>query len=411
MDLNRSRGDPYYMLLTDPLLSIVDNSLHHSKYLLAPGAIAIREAFSCFSKLAGAFVFWYSGVSQIKSRFLGTHVSGSETLNSIGQVKHSTSSNNYHYVGNQSCFRFPHESFATLFGHKISAFSIEQFFRAADYIQPIPVFSLAAAVIPPLDHLTPGMLTIPPEDANIQMLGSLDKSPCNVQRRGCIGQAFPDFNWARHTIEPKTGIQFPAVLNSILAMDHQSNLSSEVLVGTGSRVMTIIKIKTLKVYAFGFYINPNSVCLKLGSKYGSVPVAELKERHDFYEDLLREDIGMTLRLVVNYNGLKVNTVKDAFEKSLRARLAKTHPETDFKCIAKFGSYFTKDIPLPVGTVIDFKRTADGQLITEIGGNQIGAVKSRELCRAFFDMYLGEVPVSEQTKEEIGRNIATVIKRC
>ena len=153
MDLNRSRGDPYYMLLTDPLLSIVDNSLHHSKYLLAPGAIAIREAFSCFSKLAGAFVFWYSGVSQIKSRFLGTHVSGSETLNSIGQVKHSTSSNNYHYVGNQSCFRFPHESFATLFGHKISAFSIEQFFRAADYIQPIPVFSLAAAVIPPLDHL------------------------------------------------------------------------------------------------------------------------------------------------------------------------------------------------------------------------------------------------------------------
>ena len=70
-------------------------------------------------------------------------------------------------------------------------------------------------------------------------------------------------------------------------------------------------------------------------------------------------------------------------------MKQTHPETDFKCIAKFGSYFTKDIPLPVvrsnlklrfcldllgrvllihfipqGTVIDFKRTADGQLITE-----------------------------------------------
>ena len=37
---------------------------------------------------------------------------------------------------------------------------------------------------------------------------------------------------------------------------------------------------------------------------------------------------------------------------------------------------------------------------------------RGVCAgAFFDMYLGEVPVSEQTKEEIGRNIATVIKRC
>ncbi|KAL2897551.1 Fatty-acid-binding protein 2 [Bienertia sinuspersici] len=158
-------------------------------------------------------------------------------------------------------------------------------------------------------------------------------------------------------------------------------------------------------------VQPSSVCQKLGSKYGSVPAVELKERSDFYADLLREDIGMTLRLVVNYNGMKINTVRDVFEKSLRARLAKTNPETDFKCLTTFGSYFTNDILLPVGTVIDIRRTPDGQLITEIGGNQIGAVRSRELCRAFFDMYIGEVPVSQHIKEEIGRNVATIIKRC
>ncbi|GFZ15590.1 chalcone-flavanone isomerase family protein [Actinidia rufa] len=98
----------------------------------------------------------------------------------------------------------------------------------------------------------------------------------------------------------------------------------------------------------------------------------------------------------------------AFEKSLRARLVKTNPDTDFNCLRTFGSLFAEDILLHTGTTIDFRQTADGHLITEIGGNQIGAVHSKELCRAFFDMYIGDVPVSEQTKEEIGRNVAILV---
>lgn len=101
----------------------------------------------------------------------------------------------------------------------------------------------------------------------------------------------------------------------------------------------------------------------------------------------------------------------AFEKSLRNRLLKTNPDTDYHCLTTFGSFFTKDIPLPAGTTVDFRRTADGQLITEIGGNQIGAVRSKDLCRAFFDMYIGDIPVSEQTKEEIGKNVACIIGKC
>ncbi|KMS99415.1 hypothetical protein BVRB_2g045370 [Beta vulgaris subsp. vulgaris] len=316
MDVNGG-SDPYYLLLTDPFLSIVDNSLHHSKYLLAPGGVALQRAFSCFSKLAGAFVFWFSGASQIKTKVHDTHISSS----SIGQLKYITPSTKLKHI-TPSCFTFPQESFARLFGHKFSTFSLKHFFRVADNVQPVPVLSLAAALIPPLDHLTTSLLAIPPEDANIPMLGSLDKSPCNVQHRDCVGHAFPEFNWERHAVEPKTGIVFPGVLNSILAKDNQSNLSSEVLVGTGSRVLTIVRIKSLKVYAYGFYVHPYSVCQKLGSKYGSVPAVDLKERHDFYEDLLREDIGMTVRLVVNYSGMKIDTVKDTFEKSLRARLAR-----------------------------------------------------------------------------------------
>jgi hypothetical protein len=34
-----------------------------------------------------------------------------------------------------------------------------------------------------------------------------------------------------------------------------------------------------------------------------------------------------------------------------------------------------------------------------------------IAGAFFGMYIGDVPVSEQTKEEIGRKVVGIIKRC
>ncbi|KAK9698232.1 hypothetical protein RND81_08G090100 [Saponaria officinalis] len=314
------------------------------------------------------------------------------------------------WFSNVSLFKSSNSNFFTHFKHlchAVSTFSIKH-----PFIRPDSIQSLAAAIILPLNNLASNMFSILPAHAHhVQMLGSVDQTPCTARLRGCLGHSFTDHYWTRRAVEPLTGIEFPGILNNIVAMENQSNLSSEVLVGTGSRTVTIIKIKSLKVYAFGFYVHPYSICQKLGSKYANIPAAELKDCSDFYADLLREDIGMTVRLVVNCNGMKINAVKDSFEKSLRARLVKTNPETDFKCIETFGSFFTKDIPLPVGTIIDLRRTSDGQLITEIGGNQIGAVNSRELCRAFFDMYLGEVPVSKQTKEEIGSNVASIVRRC
>lgn len=158
-------------------------------------------------------------------------------------------------------------------------------------------------------------------------------------------------------------------------------------------------------------MHPFDVCQKLGWKYASVPFCELNKQQDFYQDLLREDISMTVRLVVSCNGIKINTVRDVFEKSLRARLFKANPDTDYHCLETFGSMFSQDIPIHAGTTINFRRTTDGHLITEIGGNHIGAVQSRELCRAIFDMYIGDVPICEDTKEEIGKNVASIIRGC
>ncbi|XWS72371.1 hypothetical protein CRYUN_Cryun02cG0034400 [Craigia yunnanensis] len=390
--------------------SLVDCSLYHSKHLYVPGSLAFREAFSCMSKFAGALLFWFSSTSTSN---LSRNISAgnqrglkSGSCKSSAQVKHIASCKN-----NLAGFHFASESrgqsaIPLVFG-KISSYAVRHFFGEAEALQSFPLLSIAAALIPPFDNLSSKILAVPLENTEVQMQECMDKRPCEVGHQGCGRVAFLDLNWTQHSVEPRTGIEFPTIL------DRQNNscLASEVLVGTGSRTMKIIKIKSLKVYAFGFYIHPYSVCQKLGPKYASISVGDLNKNNDFYQDLLREDIGMTIRLVVNCNGMKVNTVRDAFEKSLRARLVKTNPNTDYHCLSTFGSYFTQDIALPAGTIIDFQRTADGQLITKIGGNKIGVVHSKDLCRAFFDMYIGDRPVSEQTKEDIGRNVANIIRRC
>ncbi|KAE8665292.1 Fatty-acid-binding protein 2 [Hibiscus syriacus] len=389
--------------------SFVDSSLYHSKQLYVPGSLAFPEAFSCMSKFTGAVLFWFSTMST--SRLSRDISSGNQRggCKSSALVKHIASCKN-----NIPGFCFSSDSrglsATPLFIGKISSYAMTNFFGEAEALQHIPLLSLAAALIPPLDNLSSEALAVPLDNAEVKMPEYIDRRPCEVGQE-CGSLSFLDLNWRRHAVESKTGIEFPTILDNISEMQYNSSLASEVLVGTGSRTMKIIKIKSLKVYAFGFYIHPHSICQKLGAKYASIPVGELNKNNYFYQDLLREDIGMTVRLVVNCNGMKVNTVRDAFEKSLRARLVKTNPNTDYRCLSTFGSYFTHDISLPAGTIIDFQRTADGQLITKIGGDQIGAVHSKDLCRAFFDMYIGDFPVSEQSKEDIGRNIASIMRRC
>ncbi|KAF9680936.1 hypothetical protein SADUNF_Sadunf06G0173400 [Salix dunnii] len=423
MDLN---GESQYMFPLEPLLSqgfgvnlfsqassFVDNPLHRLNFLYVPETMAFQEALNCISKLAGGLIFWFTSAS---SSNLSQQISGNQrpsrpgSCKSPAQVRNSTAAG-HDLVGLGFSSISKGESSPPVGFSKISNFVTRLLQREAERLQSFPVLSLAAALVPPSGNLYSKLLTIPRENGDVPVHTSPGQRPCEVERSGCPGLLFPDLNWTRHAVEPRTGIEFPMLLDNILAGQNRSRSPSEVLVATGSRTMTIIKIKTLKIYAFGFYVHPNSVCKKLGPKYASVPMDELNKRPEFYEDLLREDISMTVRLVINCNGIKINTVKDAFEKSLRNRLVKTNPDTDYSCLATFGSFFTKDVPLPAGTVVDFRRTADGQLITEIGGNQIGAVRSKDLCRAFFDMYIGDIPFSEQTKEEIGKNVACIIGKC
>ncbi|XP_038710562.1 fatty-acid-binding protein 2-like isoform X2 [Tripterygium wilfordii] len=399
MDLD---GGSSSILPTDPFLShsggdhflsqfsaFFYHSLRQAGYLHAHGSQALQEAFGCMSQLAGALLCFVSSMSttNLCQRISG-NINGSEpgSYRSSTQVRHISSIE--HKTRNNFGYGLKRKSPTSGIFDKISGFIIKLLNREVEMLQSFSILSLASTLVSPLEHLTSKVLAVPLQDTDVQIPGSFDQRACDVENGRCASLSFPEVNWARHTVEPRTGIEFPMILDDLLAEENRSSLSSEVLVGTGSRTMKIIKIKSLKVYAFGFYVHPHSVCEKLGPKYTSLQLSELNKSSDFYQDLL-----------------------SAFEKSLRARLVKMNPDIDYQCLRTFGSCFTQDISLPAGTTIDFRRTADGQLITEIGGNQIGAVRSKDLCRAFFDMYIGDVPVSEQTKEEIGKNVANIIRRC
>ncbi|BAT82486.1 hypothetical protein LR48_Vigan07g254900 [Vigna angularis] len=374
-----------------------------------PGSFAIGEALGHVSRFAGAFLVWLSRTSSfnVACSLRGSPPPPPPPRFGSAQVKAVAT--------NVSLFGFPfrskRKSFASVKLGKISSLAMKMIWSEAKRLRSLPILSLAAALVPPFQNLSSNVLASPLQSPDMQMYGTIDQVPKEVECQGCPFLSYLELNQSKPAVEPKTGIEFPLVLDNIFAGEKDFGFNSEVLVGTGSRTMTIVKIKSLKVYAFGVYIHPYSLCKKLGPKYASISADELNNHQDFYQDLLREDINMTVRLVVNCRGMKINSVRNAFEKSLRARLVKTNPSTDFHCLETFGSYFEENISIPLGTVIEFKQTVDGRLITKIGDNQIGSVHSKDLCRAFFDMYIGDVPVCEETKKEIGTNIASIIRRC
>ncbi|CAA2961604.1 fatty-acid-binding protein 2-like [Olea europaea var. sylvestris] len=406
--------DPLVPHVSGHWLLHVSSFVDNSRYFYVPGSLALQEAFNCVSKFAGALLLWFAGGSNshINNKITGDHIGPSSSCKASRQVKH-VYSNKCDFSG--IFWKSGYKGISAVpaaFG-RISRFTLKQLIKEAERLQSLPVLSLASALVPPITNVSSNGLAIPLENASVETQRCMDdRRPCEVET-GCgpCGEIYlQNLAWSRNAVEPRTGIQFPTMLDNIITGENTS-FTPEVLVGTGSRTMTIIRIKSLKLYAFGFYVHPSDVCEKLGPKYACIPEYELNKRQDFYQDLLREDINMTVRLVVSCNGIKINTVRDAFEKSLRARLMRTNPDADHHCLQTFGSIFSQDIPLHVGTTINFHRTADGKLITEVGGNQLGAVQSKDLCRAFFDMYIGDVPVCEQTKEEIGKNVASIVSTC
>jgi hypothetical protein len=148
--------------------------------------------------------------------------------------------------------------------------------------------------------------------------------------------------------ELKTGLEFPTQFscNSVDDQAGDGRSSCQILAGVGARSKEIMKFKSIKIYAFGLYVQPDHLRGQLGEKYKGFTVEELKNRPEILEDLLRRhEVEMTLRLVVHYKGLKMEMVRNAFQDSLRNRLNKIEGGANDEGLQTFCSYLSDDIRL------------------------------------------------------------------
>lgn len=388
--------------------TMVGSSLRQHRQICSSGNLIVQEAFDRLNKFARAFCYWLSRVSNPKNLRRLMSMEGPSSGACQSHINHLSSR-----MQNLAVLQFGYlvreEHAVQLLLANFASTTLGRLWNDFQQQHACNVLTLAGAmaIVPPLENISLKTLAESMALGNIKDYVSrpMDKPYLEDKCIKSRSVAVPSTIFQGDAIEPKTGIKFPAFL------EDDSSPSTTVLVGMGFKGVKVMRVKNLDLYAFGLYLQPNTISEKLGPKYASVPTINLKDNPDFYDDLLRENLPMRVRLVLHYNGLSIGAVRDVFEKSLGLRLQKMNPNTDYHCLKTFGSYFNEDIPIPAGTKIDFCQTSDGQLITEIDGRQIGAVKSKDFCRALFGMYIGDSPVSLQAKKDIAQNVAGLIGKC
>ncbi|KAG0582588.1 hypothetical protein KC19_3G071600 [Ceratodon purpureus] len=215
----------------------------------------------------------------------------------------------------------------------------------------------------------------------------------NVSRFASVSMASP----VEEVVEPTTGMPFPGALEE-----------GRVFTGTGLRKKSILGLKKINVYAYGVYVDPASLKSHLGDKYSDTDPEELKKDEEFYDDVMENDVGLTVRLVIVYGSLKIGSVRGAFEESVGSRIKKFGGAENNDLLKSFTGAFTDDIKLPKGTTIDLTRLPGNVLQTKINGIHVGSVESALLSRSLFDLYIGEDPFDKDAKKSIGQSMASLL---
>ncbi|KAI5068258.1 hypothetical protein GOP47_0016603 [Adiantum capillus-veneris] len=274
--------------------------------------------------------------------------------------------------------------------------------------------SVVVIVMPPLEDMSakvlPGLLTEPIEIDGLVVKGMSDEDDV-MEHVAAIRLQECTLSTDDFMMEPRTGSKFPMSLSPVGYKEGlNDNSFNQVLAGVGVRSVSFIRLSLLKIYAFGFYVKPQCLRTQLGAKYGGVPPEELKFQSSFYEDVLRHELDMTVRLIVHHKRVRIGLVKSTFETALRNRLKKMKSNDD-EGLQVFGSYFAEDLSLPAGTVIDFHWQPGGQFHTKVGDRFMGTIRSLDFCRAFFDIYIGEPPVCHKAKQDIGLRLGHMLCDC
>jgi hypothetical protein len=192
-------------------------------------------------------------------------------------------------------------------------------------------------------------------------------------------------------IEPRSGLSFPSSLVP------PGGGALHRLTGTGLRDRTIFRIK---IYAYGLYVDAQGARSAL-SMFAGTPLGPLERDERFYQRLLALDFAMTLRLVMarTVNG---DDIASGLEDALRPRLRRiqqgAEPAT-LQALEAFREYLNVD-EVKSGTEIVFSCNPSGRLTSSVAGGERPPLVSQPLCRALFDVYLGQSPVSASGKRTL-----------
>ncbi|RDX82781.1 Fatty-acid-binding protein 1 [Mucuna pruriens] len=198
-------------------------------------------------------------------------------------------------------------------------------------------------------------------------------------------------------LESKTGASFPSVIGPSLK-----------LCGIGLRKKCVLGLKNIDVYAFGVYADDEEIKRHLSEKYGKLSASQLKENKEFTEDLMENDIPMTVRLQIVYGRLSIRSVRSAFEESVGSRLQKFGGSDNKDLLRRFTSQFKDEFKIPRGSIIHLAREKGHVLRTSIDGQEVGSIQSKLLCKSVLDLYFGDEPFDKQAKEEIELNMAAYL---
>lgn len=189
--------------------------------------------------------------------------------------------------------------------------------------------------------------------------------------------------------EPATGVRFPAELSAPTGV--------QVLAGTGVRTRTVLQVK---VYAFGLYVDRAGARAALAA-WRDKSAAELARDQSLYQELLEGQFPMTLRLVMTRD-VGGDQMAEAFNDALAPRVG-----SDTAALRQFRGFFSDR--LAKGTELLFSWRPGNVLGVAIGGREVGSVESAALCRALFDVYLGEKPISSGGKRTVIGRLPEILR--
>lgn len=189
-------------------------------------------------------------------------------------------------------------------------------------------------------------------------------------------------------VEPKTGVSFPVKIAADGKQLKTFGLRKKSILGLG-----------IKIYSFGLYADNEKLKELMRSNFQKAPAKPTKE---MYQVVIDSDVGMMLRMVIVYGGLTMNMVKRNLDEGLGASIKKLNGgKKDDELSNKVMATVSDDIKLGSGSLIEISKLPGSVLETQVKGEVVSKVESELLCRAYFNMYLGDDPFDKEAKEKFG----------